>query len=172
MTMRNTILFAVFFLFLGFGLQAQKTDPAYVKKLDEMYAETVPLVHPEDLQQLMEQHPDIVVLDTRTKREFEVSHIEGARFIDFDGFRKKDVADIPADAKVVVYCSVGYRSERIGEKLQKLGFGDVSNLYGGIFEWKNQGHDVVNKGGEETERVHTYNKDWGQWLNEGEKVYK
>lgn len=169
--MRKIYLFLLF-LGIGFGLQAQQTDPAYVKKLDQLYEETVPLVQPEELAEMVSSGQEVIMLDTRQKREFEVSHIEGARFVDFDGFRKKDVADIPKDAKVVVYCSVGYRSERIGEKLQELGFEDVSNLYGGIFEWKNQGHEVVDKTGEETERVHTYDRDWGQWLLTGEKVYK
>lgn len=173
---QTDIMRKIFFLFLllgiGVGLQAQQTDPAYVKKLDRLYKETVPLVQPAELEQMMAEGQKIIVLDTRAEREFEVSHIPGARFVDFDGFRKKDVADIPQDAKVIVYCSVGYRSERIGEKLQKLGFDDVSNLYGGIFEWKNQGKEVVDEAGAETEKVHTYNKDWGQWLLAGEKVYK
>ena len=72
---------------------------------------------------------------------------------------------------MVVYCTVGYRSERIGEKLQKMGFQDVHNLYGGITEWVNQGHKVVDPEGNETPKVHTYSKDWGKWLKEGEKVW-
>jgi hypothetical protein len=70
-----------------------------------------------------------------------------------------------------VYCSVGYRSERIGEKLLKLGYTDVVNLYGGIFEWKNQGLDVYNSSNYPTDSVHTYNKSWGKWLVKGIKVY-
>jgi rhodanese-related sulfurtransferase len=42
---------------------------------------------------------------------------------------------------------VGYRSEKVTEKLQKAGFTQVSNLYGGIFEWVNQGYPIVNQSG-------------------------
>jgi rhodanese-related sulfurtransferase len=59
-------------------------------------------------------------------------------------FSEEVVADLPREAPVIVYCSVGYRSEKIGEKLQKLGFQNVHNLYGGIFQWKNDGFEVLN----------------------------
>ncbi|MEL6718853.1 MAG: rhodanese-like domain-containing protein, partial [Bacteroidota bacterium] len=68
------------------------------------------------------------------------------------------------------YCSVGYRSEKISEQLLEAGFKDVSNLYGGIFEWKNQDHEVVDEKGA-TEKVHAYDRVWGFWLKEGKKVY-
>jgi 3-mercaptopyruvate sulfurtransferase SseA len=71
-----------------------------------------------------------------------------------------------------VYCSVGYRSEKVSEQLRQAGYQTVYNLYGGIFEWKNQGHPVVNAEGEPTERVHAYNRSWGVWLKKGDKVYR
>ena len=154
------------------SLFGQQTDPAYVKKLDKLYQHSVEVIQPDELSGILDSNSDVLILDTRTEREFEVSHIPGATFVDYDSFKKKDWDDVSRDKKVIVYCSVGYRSERIGEKLQKMGFGDVQNLYGGIFEWKNQGYKVEDAAGSTTEQVHTYNKDWGQWLQKGEKVYK
>ena len=40
---------------------------------------------------------------------------------------------------IIVYCSIGVRSEDIGEKLKELGYTKILNLYGGIFDWKNKG---------------------------------
>jgi len=71
----------------------------------------------------------------------------------------------------VVYCSIGVRSEDIGEKLMDAGYNNVTNLYGGIFEWKNKGNQVYDTLGNETERVHAFNKHWGKLLSKGEKVY-
>ena len=48
---------------------------------------------------------------------------------------------------------------------------DVSNLYGGIFEWVNQENPVIDTTGNETKNIHAYNKTWGVWLNKGNKVY-
>ncbi|PCJ84688.1 MAG: rhodanese [Flavobacteriales bacterium] len=113
----------------------------------------------------------IVFLDAREKREYEVSHIKTAKWVGYDDFKMKRVDAIPKNKKVVVYCSVGYRSEKIAEKLMESGYTEVSNLYGGIFEWKNQENPVYNKNGE-MEKIHAYDKTWGIWLNKGEKVYK
>ncbi len=144
----------------------QEDFDSHVQKL---YEGTVPLVRSSEL--LAKPSDNIVILDTRTVEEYEVSHIAGSRLIDYDSFKKADVKDIPKDAEVIVYCSVGYRSERIGEKLQKLGYANVKNLYGGIFDWKNKGHEVINRVGQPTDSVHTYNFAWSKWLFNGVKVY-
>ena len=72
---------------------------------------------------------------------------------------------------IVVYCSIGYRSEKIAEKLRRKGY-TVFNLYGGIFDWKNKGNTVVDSLGNTTEKVHAYNEAWSKWLFNGQKVYK
>jgi len=72
----------------------------------------------------------------------------------------------------VVYCSLGIRSETIAHKLIKKGYTNVYNLYGGIFEWKNNDFVVLDTEGSETEKVHAFNKNWGKWLTKGKKVYE
>jgi len=71
----------------------------------------------------------------------------------------------------VVYCSVGYRSERIGEKLLDKGFTNVYNLYGGIFDWINNDYPLVDIADQPIQKVHGYNEDWSKWVCKGEKVY-
>ncbi|MER3327952.1 MAG: rhodanese-like domain-containing protein, partial [Candidatus Kapaibacterium sp.] len=88
-----------------------------------------------------------------------------------DDFELSRVQEISKDSKIVVYCSVGYRSEKIAEKLQGAGYTDVSNLYGGIFEWVNQDRAVVDDQNTPTTKVHAFSRVWGVWLNKGEKVY-
>ncbi|MEM9337304.1 MAG: rhodanese-like domain-containing protein [Bacteroidota bacterium] len=141
---------------------------SYGEKLESLYRHTVPLIDSE----VLKEKTDVVILDVRSPEEYNVSHIDGAFMIDFDKFKPKDVASLNKNSEVIVYCSVGYRSERLGEKLQKMGFKDVKNLYGGIFEWKNQGHEVVNERDVPTDSVHTYNKAWSKWLEQGIKVYE
>ena len=53
----------------------------------------------------------------------------------------------------------------------QAGYSNVKNLYGGIFEWKNEGHPVYDSEGKETEKVHAFSKHWGKLLKEGKKVY-
>lgn len=114
----------------------------------------------------------LVFLDAREPREYAVSHIAGAVSVGYDHFGLENLPiGLPKDRRIVVYCSVGYRSEKVTEKLQKAGFTNVANLYGGIFEWVNQGFPVVSESGP-TQNVHAYNRSWGIWLKKGKRVYK
>ncbi len=143
-------------------------DRAYSAKLQSLLSHTVPEISVTEI----DTNLDILFVDTREKSEFEVSHIQNATFV---GYKKLDLSklkDTPKNQKIIVYCSVGYRSEKVSEKLIKQGFTDVSNLYGGIFEWKNAGYPVYNSEKKATENVHAYDKNWGQWLRRGKKCYK
>jgi rhodanese-related sulfurtransferase len=131
----------------------------------DMASKKIALIHVEELDSTC------TLLDTRSYREYEVSHIEGAIWVGYDEFELSKLTSISKDKKVVVYCSVGYRSGKIGEKLTKAGYTQVYNLWGGIFDWVNKGKPVVNDKGA-TNLIHGYNKKWGKWLTRGEKVYE
>lgn len=113
---------------------------------------------------------DPLYIDSRERKEFDVSHIYGAVFVGYDSLDLTEIPKTNLNRPIVVYCSVGYRSEKVAEKLIELGYTKVYNLYGGIFEWVNQGQKVYKKE-EQTNQIHAYNKVWGVWLNKGEKVY-
>ncbi|MEM6629700.1 MAG: rhodanese-like domain-containing protein [Bacteroidota bacterium] len=149
--------------------QVQPTDTEFHEMLDDLYSWSVPVMMPEEL--VANGMGGYILLDAREKKEFEVSHLPGAVYTGYNKVEDEVLAKLPKNKPVVVYCSVGYRSERIGEKLKSMGFDSVYNLYGGIFEWKNKGFEVVNDKGTKTEEVHAYDKDWGRWLREGKKVY-
>jgi rhodanese-related sulfurtransferase len=115
------------------------------------------------------------LLDTRKDEEYSVSHLKGALWVGYQQFSFDSVLQTIQDkqAPLVVYCSVGVRSEDIGEKLMTAGYTNVKNLYGGIFEWMNHGYPVYNMEGQETNMVHAYNKRWGKLLKvqDSNKVY-
>lgn len=113
---------------------------------------------------------NIVFLDSRSKAEYQVSHLKNAIWVGYDDFNINRLKNIPKDASIVVYCSVGYRSEKITQKLIKAGYTNASNLYGGAFEWKNRGRAMYNFNGL-TDTIHAYNAVWGIWLDKGIKVY-
>ena len=131
--------------------------------------ESVPYVHVEKRATI----ENSILLDTRAKHEFDVSHLKNALWVGHEAFRSGAVLMKIADknAPIVVYCSIGVRSEDIGEKLMAMGYTNVTNLYGGIFEWKNKGNAVFDAEGNETEKVHAFDKVWGKLLTKGEKVY-
>ena len=151
------------------GSFAQIRNPEYKNMLDSLYKHTVPLISVEDFKKL-DQH-NLYVLDTRETKEYNVSHLKQARHVGYFWFDMRRVFDIPKNATVVLYCSVGWRSEVIGEKLISYGFKNVFNLYGSIFEWVNEGNPVYKSNGIQTSEIHTFNKDWSRWVERGTKVY-
>ena len=141
------------------------------EKVNSLLDRSVPLISSQQLSDSLEAGEEIILLDTRGEDEYAVSHLRGARFIDYDDFSIDMVSNLKKDSPIVIYCSVGYRSEKIGEKLLEAGYTKVFNLYGGIFGWKNSGRKVVNADGLATDSVHTYNESWSKWLVKGVKVY-
>jgi len=158
--------FITIFFFCYIGGISQKSIE---KTLQWFNDGSVPYITVEELK----NSSDIVLLDTRKKEEFEVSHLKNAQWAGFRKFNLEKVQqEIPdTETPIVVYCSIGVRSEKIGKKLQKAGYSNVKNLYGGIFEWKNRGNTVVDSLNQSTEKVHAFSKSWGILLTKGNKVY-
>ncbi len=114
---------------------------------------------------------NVVLLDARELDEYKVSHLANATYVGYNNFNMDSLKIIDKKTPIVVYCSIGYRSGKITEKLIENGFVNVQNLYGGIFEWKNNNKMLVDDNGI-TNDVHPYSKTWGVWLKKGKKVYK
>ncbi|ALI97683.1 rhodanese-like domain-containing protein [Rufibacter tibetensis] len=169
----SRVFLGLFLLLFSFPpAKGQGVSRGYELMLSSLYKNTVPTLSPGELAVKLKQQPsDILLLDIRTPSEYSVSHINSARFLHFDKVRDQELQRLPKNKTLVVYCSVGYRSERIGERLKALGYPAVYNLYGGIFQWVNEGLPIVNAQGP-TNKVHAYSKKWGIWLNKGEKAYE
>ena len=102
-----------------------------------------------------------IILDCREVNEYEISHIENARRVGSDDFDLSQIEDIPKSAKIVTYCTVGKRSEKIGEKLQDAGYTNVHNLHGSILSWTNEGNPVIDIQGRITNKIHGFKKELG-----------
>ena len=139
---------------------------AYKTLLESLYDNKFPVVKPEQISDLSNYQ----VLDAREKEEYDVSHLEGAVWVGYDTFSMKNVAGIDKNKPILVYCTVGARSQDIGQKLQAAGFTQVYNLYGGIIHWSNENKPLECDRGP-TQKVHTYSRTWGIWLTKGEKVF-
>jgi len=141
------------------------------EKIKEIYKNTVPIIKPENLIKKLNQGQEIIIIDTRTKDEYNISHIKTALLINYDNFNPESVKDFSKSSELVLYCSIGYRSERLGEILIQMGFTNVYNLYGGIFEWFNKENEVVNSNGEKTNKIHSYSRKWAKFVERGDVVY-
>lgn len=145
---------------------AQSNIPKVLKKLNK---ETIPYIYVKDIL----NEDTAFFLDAREQKEYNTSHLKNAIFVGYNKFDSKKVMDLISekDTPIIVYCSIGVRSERIGEQIKKMGYTNVKNLYGGIFEWKNSGKKVYDINQKPTEKVHAFSKVWSKYLNAGNPVY-
>lgn len=165
---RAPIFFCLIFLtsLWGFSPNAIAQSTAYKALLATLYDADFPVLKPAQIADLSSYQ----VVDTREKEEFEVSHLQDANWVGYDDFSLKNVASLDKNKPVLVYCTVGARSQEIGKKLHEAGFKQVYNLYGGLIEWANEERPIYH-GDSLTKKVHTYSRTWGIWLTKGEKVY-
>lgn len=112
-----------------------------------------------------------IFLDARAKKEYDISHIANAVWIGYDEFDFTHLRGIDKKDHLIVYCSIGYRSEKISKKLILAGYNYTTNLYGGIFEWVNREYPVVNNKGEKTNAIHGYDRVWGTMIKKGDVRY-
>ena len=109
------------------------------------------------------QKPQPLLLDARAATEYAVSHLPNAQPA-ADETQALAVLDKQAkDAPVVVYCSIGYRSAALAQKLKARGYTNVQNLEGSIFMWANEGR-ALQRGTEPVKVVHPFDEKWGRLL--------
>ncbi len=141
-------------------------DSAWKLTLDKVRSDfpAVQQIGTDSLAAMLRSNAEIVLLDTRTPDEYNTSHLKNAIWIDPDNPDMQSLEGIDSTATIVAYCSVGYRSSAVAEKLSNAGFSNVSNLEGSIFKWANEGRPVY-RDSVETTKVHPYDKFWGRLLN-------
>ena len=140
--------------------------------LDKYADGSLEYISTDKLAQLISNNQNIQILDTRKKEEFEVSHHQQAIHVGYKKFEIEQYQDqLNKHQPIIVYCSIGVRSEEIGEKLKTAGFENVKNLRGGLFKWFNENREIIDKNGKPTQQIHGYNKKWSRFLKRGEVEY-
>ncbi|PHR42961.1 MAG: rhodanese [Fluviicola sp.] len=167
MYLKLIILFVLGFVFTN--LFGQEIDPDYKIMIEKKYE--FPTISPDSASNIL-YSDDVIFLDTREPEEYNVSHLPNAILFGYDDPNWKAVDTLNKDITVIVYCSIGVRSQNIAEELNEKGFKNIKNLYGGIFLWADQSREMLDDQDNETSKVHGYNRFWGRWVKKAETVYE
>lgn len=97
------------------------------------------VISPAEYRQQYETAPHLL-LDVRTPEEFADGHIPGAVNISLQTLGQ-NLASIPTDRPVVIYCRSGNRSAQAMRLLAEAGYTSLYDL-GGIITWQAQGYPV------------------------------
>ena len=89
----------------------------------------------EEAKTIMDIEEDYIILDTRTREEYDQGHIPGAIQISHDEITEKAEEMLTdKDQLILVYCRSGRRSKIAAEALVELGYTNIKE-FGGIIDW-------------------------------------
>ena len=89
----------------------------------------------EEAKRIMDTGNGYILLDTRTREEYDQGHIPGALLIPHTEIAERAEEELPdKDQVILVYCRSGNRSKQASEVLAELGYTNVKE-FGGIIDW-------------------------------------
>jgi len=97
------------------------------------------------LAELMEDDPNLQVIDVREPYEREAGFIPASRHLELNRLTS-EAATIDRDRPVVFYCRVGARSRMAAEAFRASGY-EAYSLDGGLVRWAGQGRPLEPQGG-------------------------
>ena len=106
----------------------------------------------DDFLEIIEDEPELLILDIREESEYAAGHIENAVLVPrgtLEGaadpaYKKRNPELCQAHERpIVVYCATGGRSAMAAMTLTQMGFETVYNLWGGIELWDSEEHPVI-----------------------------
>lgn len=153
------------------GEHSSSGNVSRIGQIERFYSEyqrrfkDVPSVSAAELTSL-QKDATVLTLDVRTAKERRVSMIPHA--ISQDEFERDE--NRYKGRKLVVYCTIGYRSGLYAEKLRKKGW-NAFNLKGGVLAWADAHQLFVDPTGKQTKAVHTYGQKWNLLPEEYEGVW-
>ena len=84
------------------------------------------------LEEIMRKNNNCLLLDVRSKQEFEEEHLNGAINIALYELEKQIIKLPDKQCIIIIYCRSGHRSRQAKEKLEKLGYKNIYNLKNGL----------------------------------------
>ena len=86
---------------------------------------------------------EVVVVDVRTREEYDGGHIENAVLVPNESIGSEMPEALPdKEATLLIYCRSGRRGKQAAEKLLSLGYQNVYD-FGGVIDWP---YELVKEG--------------------------
>jgi rhodanese-related sulfurtransferase len=120
------------------------TGNLFLAGCSEVLAKKEPaLISPEKVAEILKTQKDsYIILDVRTKEEFDSGHLDSAVLIPVDELETR-YGELSKDKPIIVYCRSGNRSAKAAALLISKGFSQVYDMSGGINAWTGMGYPVI-----------------------------
>lgn len=144
--MKKLVTLSVAILSLCGAVTAQALSPeeaAVVAKVSNEYLSTMPVkeyhvMATEVLERINSGKNDFVLVDVRMPKDktFDQGHLPGAVFIGFKDIAKSEnLAKLPKDKDIIVYCATGHEENKALTVLRMLGYKAYAMKWG-YMSWK------------------------------------
>jgi rhodanese-related sulfurtransferase len=105
----------------------------YVRRF--LIARSIVTYTPGEIEEKLRSDRTFILLDVRTKKEWESGHIKSAHHIPLHELgRRFDELEKHKNKEIICYCQTGSRSTTAAVRLKRLGF-TTAHMKGGIAEW-------------------------------------
>lgn len=95
----------------------------------------IPIITVEELQQKLQQHPAIKLVDVREPSEYAIANIEGSQLIPLGELMTR-LNELSRNDEIALLCRSGGRSGQALLWLREAGFSKLYNVEGGILAWR------------------------------------
>ena len=93
----------------------------------------------QDCREGLQGDENIVLIDVRTEGEHRMGHIPNSLLLDI--FRPdfiQQIEQMDRNKKYFIYCRSGARSANACSVMSQMGFTDLTNLFGGVLDWRGE----------------------------------
>lgn len=152
--------------FIGVQWAQQSASWKSVQEHLDTHYPSIPRISHQELRTMLLPENEAItpqILDARSAEEFTISHIEGAMWTDVDRAADERVRQLDKKTITIIYSAVGLRSAPLAQRMMQMGFTNIKVLDGGIFNWVNEGHAVVDTNGP-TIGAHRFDATWKRLL--------
>ena len=117
-------------------------SPEFLKLVNDAKSR-IPEIGIEGYLKMVAGHEPHLLIDTREESEWEAGHVKGALHMS-KGVIERDVeAKVPEKStKLVLYCGGGFRTARVADNQQKMGYTNAISLEGGWRALKTSGLEL------------------------------
>lgn len=122
---------------------AHQHPPRFLKIVDDARAR-VRETDVDTVKKRMDRGDKFLLIDVREESEFAKDHLPGAIHLG-KGVIERDIeARVPdLNTEMILYCGGGFRSALAADNLQKMGYGNVISMDGGIRDWREKNYPLV-----------------------------
>lgn len=97
----------------------------------------------EEAKSLVESNVSLIIVDVRTREEYDSGHIEGAILIPVSELESR-INELSKEEELLIYCRTGNRSSNSVNILKANGYTKIFHMNDGIIVWIQAGYPTVN----------------------------